>query len=169
MINSVVIMGRLTADPELKTTNSGLSVTRFTVAVDRQYQKDKEKKADFINVVAWRQTAEFVSRYFSKGSMIAVQGSIQTDKYKDKSGNSRTSFQVVADKVSFCGSKKETGGSYTDIVKEWAERTQDADRYESIFGVNVKRQESMDNFGPDSDDGTPLARLIDGSDDDLPF
>ena len=149
MINSVVIMGRLTADPELKTTNSGLSVTRFTVAVDRQYQKDKEKKADFINVVAWRQTAEFVSRYFSKGSMIAVQGSIQTDKYKDKSGNSRTSFQVVADNVSFCGSKKETGGSYTDI--------------------NVKRQESMDNFGPDSDDGTPLARLIDGSDDDLPF
>lgn len=156
MINSVVIMGRLTADPELKTTNSGLSVTRFTVAVDRQYQKDKEKKADFINVVAWRQTAEFVSRYFSKGSMIAVQGSIQTDKYKDKSGNSRTSFQVVADNVSFCGSKKETGGSYTDIVKEWAERTQDADTYESIFGVNVKRQESMDNFGPDSDDDLPF-------------
>ena len=187
MINSVVIMGRLTADPELKTTNSGLSVTSFTVAVERPYKKDgKERETDFINVVAWRQTAEFVSRYFSKGSMIAVQGSIQTDKYKDKSGNSRTSFQVVADKASFCGSKKETGGSYTDnvkrqesmdnfgpnsdIVKEWAERTRDADKYESIFGVNVKRQESMDNFGPNSDDdGIPLARLIDGSDDDLPF
>ena len=154
MINSVVIMGRLTADPELKTTNSGLSVTRFTVAVDRQYQKDKEKKADFINVVAWRQTAEFVSRYFSKGSMIAVQGSIQTDKYKDKSGNSRTSFQVVADNVSFCGSKKETGGSYTDI--------------------NVKRQESMDNFGPDIEwaeraHDAAIYESIFGSDDDLPF
>lgn len=137
MINSVVIMGRLTADPELKTTNSGLSVTRFTVAVDRQYQKDKEKKADFINVVAWRQTAEFVSRYFSKGSMIAVQGSIQTDKYKDKSGNSRTSFQVVADNVSFCGSKQESGGgSYTDI--------------------NVKRQDKMDDFDPGSDDDLPF-------------
>lgn len=136
MINSVVIMGRLTADPELKTTNSGLSVTRFTVAVDRQYQKDKEKKADFINVVAWRQTAEFVSRYFSKGSMIAVDGRIQTDKYKDKNGNSRTSFQIVADSVSFCGSKKESGGTYTDI--------------------NVKRQDKMDDFDPDSDDDLPF-------------
>ena len=155
MINSVVIMGRLTADPELKTTNSGLSVTSFCVAVDRPYKKDgKEREADFINVVAWRQTAEFVSRYFSKGSMIAVQGSIQTDKYKDKSGNSRTSFQVVADKVSFCGSKKETGGSYTDI--------------------NVKRQESMDNFGPDREwaeraHDADIYESIFGSDDDLPF
>ena len=121
MINSVVIMGRLTADPELKTTSSGLSVTRFTVAVDRQYQKDKEKKADFINVVAWRQTAEFVSRYFSKGSMIAVQGSIQTDKYKDKSGNSRTSFQVVADNVSFCGGRGSgsTAKDNTKAIDDW--------------------------------------------------
>lgn len=136
MINSAVIMGRLTADPELKTTNSGMSVTRFTVAVDRQYQKDKEKKADFINVVAWRQTAEFVSRYFSKGSMIAVDGRIQTDKYKDKNGNSHTSFQIVAENVSFCGSKKESGGTYTDI--------------------NVKRQDKMDDFDPDSDDDLPF-------------
>lgn len=158
MLNCAVIMGRLTADPELKTTSSGLSVTRFTVAVDRQYQKDKEKKADFINVVAWRQTAEFVSRYFSKGSMIAVQGSIQTRKYTDRNGNNRTSFEIVADNVSFCGSKKETGGSYTDI--------------------NVKRQESMDNFGPDSDVAKEWAERahdadiyesIFGSDDDLPF
>ena len=143
MINSVVIMGRLTADPELKTTNSGLSVTRFTVAVDRQYQKDKEKKADFINVVAWRQTAEFVTSYFSKGSTIAVQGSIQTRKYTDRNGNNRTSFEIVADKVSFCGSKSDGGSRKQDGKKS----------------TNVTAE----------DDGIPLARLIDGSDDDLPF
>ena len=75
MLNTAIIMGRLTADPELRTTNTGIAVTTFTVAVDRRYQKaGEEKQTDFINVVAWRQTAEFVSRYFQKGSMIAVRG-----------------------------------------------------------------------------------------------
>ncbi len=105
MINSVIIMGRMTKDPELKTTQSGLSVISFTVAVDRKYQK--ERQADFLNVVAWRQTAEFVEKYFHKGSMIAVQGSIQTRKYEDKNGNNRTAVEIVADNVSFCGSKDE--------------------------------------------------------------
>ena len=110
MLNCAVIMGRLTADPELRQTPSGVSVTRFTVAVDRGYVKaGEERKADFINVVAWRQTAEFVSRYFQKGSMIAVQGSIQTRSYEDNSGNKRTAFEVLAREVSFCGSKAETG------------------------------------------------------------
>ena len=109
-INCAIIMGRLTADPELKTTNSGLSVTSFCVAVDRPYKKDgKEREADFINVVAWRQTAEFVTSYFSKGSRIAVQGSIQTRKYTDRNGNKRTAVEIVAETVSFCGSKAETG------------------------------------------------------------
>lgn len=107
MINSVVIMGRLTKDPELKTTQSGLSVISFTVAVDRKYQKGGERQADFLNVVAWRHTAEFVEKYFRKGSMIAVQGSIQTRKYEDKNGNNRTAVEIVADNVSFCGSKDE--------------------------------------------------------------
>lgn len=109
MINNVVIMGRLTKDPELKTTQSGLSVVSFTVAVDRNCQKDGERRADFLNVVAWRQTAEFVEKYFMKGSMIAVQGSIQTRKYEDKNGNKRTAVEIVADNVSFCGSKTENG------------------------------------------------------------
>ena len=110
MINSVVIMGRLTYDPELRTTPSGVSVVRFQVACDRNYQKSgEERKADFIDVTAWRQTVEFVSRYFRKGSMIAVEGSIQTDSYTDRDGNKRKSFQVVANNVSFCGSKSETG------------------------------------------------------------
>ena len=109
-INTAVIMGRLTADPELKTTASGLSVLSFSVAVDRNYQKEGEEKAvDFINVVAWRKTAEFVSKYFHKGSMIAVEGSIQTRKYEDKDGNKRTAFEILANTVSFCG--KETSST----------------------------------------------------------
>ena len=112
MINSVVIMGRLTFDPELRTTPSGVSVVRFQVACDRNYQKSgEERKTDFIDVTAWRQTAEFVSRYFRKGSMIAVEGSIQTDSYTDRDGNKRKSFQVVANNVSFCGSKAESGST----------------------------------------------------------
>ena len=109
-INTAVIMGRLTADPELKTTASGLSVLSFSVAVERNYQKEGEEKAvDFINVVAWRKTAEFVSKYFHKGSMIAVEGSIQTRKYEDKDGNKRTAFEILANTVSFCG--KEASGT----------------------------------------------------------
>ena len=113
MLNCAVIMGRLTADPELRQTPTGVAVTRFTVAVDRGYVKaGEERKADFITVVAWRQTAEFVTRYFSKGSMIAVQGSIQTGSY-EKDGIKRSTFEIVADNVSFCGSKSEssTGGA----------------------------------------------------------
>ena len=99
MINVVAIMGRLTYDPELRTTPTGVSVVRFQVAVDRNFQRaGEERKADFIDVTAWRQTAEFVSKYFRKGSMIAVEGSIQTDNFTDKDGN-----------VSFCGSKAESG------------------------------------------------------------
>ena len=103
-INTAVIMGRLTADPELKTTASGLPVLSFSVAVERNYQKEGEEKAvDFINIVAWRKTAEFVSKYFHKGSMIAVEGSIQTRKYEDKDGNKRTAVEILANTVSFCG------------------------------------------------------------------
>lgn len=119
MLNCVVIMGRLVADPEIRTTNTGLSVTSFTVAVDRGYVKaGAERTADFIDVVAWRQTAEFVTRYFQKGSMIAIQGSIQTRTYEDKAGNKRKAVEIVADSVSFCGSKNETNtGNRYDIAQ----------------------------------------------------
>ncbi len=120
MLNCAVIMGRLTADPELRQTPSGVSVTRFTVAVDRGYVKaGEERKADFINVVAWRQTAEFVTRYFSKGSMIAVQGSIQTGSY-EKDGVKRSTFEIIADNVSFCGSKNESSTGAAPRVAETA-------------------------------------------------
>lgn len=114
MLNNAVIMGRLVADPELRTTGSGISVTSFTVAVDRRFvRQGEERQADFIDIIAWRQTAEFVSKYFRKGSMIAVQGSIQTRMYEDKNGNKRKAVEIVADNASFCGSKAESGtGSY---------------------------------------------------------
>lgn len=115
MINVVALMGRLTYDPELRTTPNGVSVVRFQIAVDRNFQRvGEERKADFIDITAWRQTAEFVSRYFHKGSMIAVEGSIQTDNFTDKDGNKRKSVQVVANNVSFCGSKAETGTTTTN-------------------------------------------------------
>ncbi len=110
MINCAVLMGRLVGDPELRTTTNGTSVTSFRIAVDRNFvRQGEERQADFIDIVAWRQTAEFVTRYFHKGSMIAVQGSIQTRNYEDKNGNKRTAVEVVADNVSFCGSKAESG------------------------------------------------------------
>ena len=117
MINCINIMGRLTAEPELKVTTNGTNVTTFTVAVDRQYSKG-EKQTDFIPVTAWRGTADFISKYFRKGQMIAVQGSLQTRKYQDKEGHNRTAFEVVASEVSFCGDKKEAGNSTTEQPAE---------------------------------------------------
>ena len=105
-LNKVILAGRLTADPELKTTPAGLSVTSFTVAVDRRFGKDKQ--TDFICCVAWRQTAEFVTKYFVKGSAICIVGSIQTRKYTDKNGNKRTAVEVVAEEATFCEGKKNT-------------------------------------------------------------
>ena len=107
-------MGRLVRDPELKTTNSGIAVCKFTVAVNRPYQKDKERQADFINVTAWRGTAEFVSKYFSKGSVIIVEGKLQNNDYTDKDGVKHYSMQVMADNVNFGGSKSEMSQAETN-------------------------------------------------------
>lgn len=111
MINKVILMGRLTADPELRQTQSGISSCRFTVAVNRNYSpKDGgERQADFINVVAWRQTAEFVSRYFSKGRMIIVEGSLRNNNYTDNNGVKHYGYDVYADNVTFGESKSAAG------------------------------------------------------------
>ena len=103
--NKVILMGRLTADPELKQTQSGTAVTSFSLAVDRKYSKDEEKKCDFITIVAWKQTAEFICRYFKKGSAILLCGELQTRSWKDNQGNTRYATEVVANEVSFCESK----------------------------------------------------------------
>lgn len=139
MINSVVLMGRLTYEPEIKVTPSGVSVIRFQMAVDRNYQsQSQEKQTDFIDVVAWRQTAEFISRYFHKGSMIAIVGTIQTNNFTDRDGNKRKSVEVVANQVSFCGSKSETGtaqqGGYSQPAPSYS--SADNSDFEEIVDDN---------------------------------
>ncbi len=111
MLNKAILMGRLTADPELRYTPSGnIPVTTFTLAVNRGFTKPGEQaQTDFIDVVCWRQRAEFVTKYFKKGQMMAVSGSIQTRTWKDKNDNNRKSVEVVADDVYFTESKRETG------------------------------------------------------------
>lgn len=106
MLNVVAIMGRLVADPELRTTQNGTSVCSFRIACDRSFARQGEQRqADFIDIVAWRQKAEFVSKYFQKGSLIAIEGSLQTRQYQDKNGNNRTAVEVIANNVSFAGFK----------------------------------------------------------------
>ena len=107
MLNHVVIMGRMVRDPELRELDNGTSVTRLSVAVDRNYvdKTTNERQADFLNVVAWRQTADFVCKYFHQGDMIALEGSLQSRKYTDKDGNNRIAIEIVASNISFCGGK----------------------------------------------------------------
>lgn len=107
MFNLAILSGRLTANPELKTTPGGVSVCSFSIAVERKYKQGEERETDFINIVAWRATAEFVSRFFNKGDMIGIEGAIQTRKYQDKNGNNRTVFEVVANEAHFINSKKD--------------------------------------------------------------
>lgn len=109
MLNKIVCMGRLVRDPELRKTASDISVVSFTIAVDRDYKNGDERVADFIPVTAWRGTADFISRNFSKGRMICVDGSLQTRNYEDKEGNKRSAFEIVAQNVYFADSKKSDG------------------------------------------------------------
>ena len=143
MFNLVVLTGRLTADPELKTTQSGISVTSFSIAVDRRYRAGEERQTDFINIVAWRQSAEFVAKYFKKGNMIGIEGSIQTRKYTDKNGNNRTAFEVVANNVQFVETKRDSAPSAVEANAPAA---------------------SFSNAGAND-----FADLGDIADDDLPF
>ena len=107
-LNRVTIMGRLTASPELKTTPRGVEVTSFSIAVERNYAKQgEEKQADFINVVAWRNTASFICKYFSKGSMIAIDGSLQTRSYTANDGSTRYVTEVLAERAFFTGEKRQ--------------------------------------------------------------
>ena len=112
MLNTAILMGRLVADPELRHTPNNVAVTSFTIAVDRSYVKaGTERQADFIDIVAWRNTAEFVCRYFRKGQMIALQGSIQTRSYTDSQGIKRKAFEIVAENVHFADSKRDGNSS----------------------------------------------------------
>ena len=116
MLNHITLMGRLTRDPELKKTQNDLSVVRFSLAVERDYSAGGEKQTDFINCVAWRHTAEFVSKYFKKGSMAAVSGRLQNNSYTDKDGNKRESAEVLVDSMYFADSKKPDGGQTAPVT-----------------------------------------------------
>ena len=115
MYNRVILMGRLTRDPELRTTQSGIAMCRITIAVDRSFvRQGEERQADFLDVTCWRQTAEFVCKYFTKGRMIHVEGKIQNDNYTDQNGNKVYRNTIIADNVAFCGDKRSDngGGNY---------------------------------------------------------
>lgn len=162
MINRVILMGRLVADPELKTTNTGISVTSFRIAVDRSYVKaGEQRQADFFDIVAWRSSAEFVCRNFSKGSLIAIDGQLQSRNYQTKDGQNRTAIEVVADNVSFTGERRDTAGTYGGGYSQ-------APRANAYGGSQVApeapaQQPAAYSAGsPDDFQAMPL-------DDDLPF
>lgn len=116
MLNKVILMGRLTADPELRHTQNDIAVASFTLAVNRSFAKaGTDRATDFIDIVAWRTTAEFVSKYFVKGQLVAVEGSIQTRTYQDKEGKNRKAFEVIASNVYFAESKRDTANSSLNI------------------------------------------------------
>ena len=140
MFNLVVLTGRLTADPELKTTPNGVPVTSFSIAVNSNYRAGEEQQTDFINIVAWRQRAEFITKYFNKGSLIGIEGSIQTRRYTDKNGNNRTAFEVVVNNAHFVESKRD--------------------------GAPAAMNEPASFSNADAND---FADLGDATDDDLPF
>lgn len=142
MLNKVILMGRFTRDPELRSTPQGVSTCAFSIAVDRNFvRQGEERKADFINCVAWRQTAEFISKYFKKGNMVALEGSIQTRSWDDQDGKKRYATEVIVSQVYFAESKRESQGYSTE---------------ESFSQVN--------DFGSLPEPISPM-----GTDDDLPF
>ena len=144
-MNVVVLVGRLTDNPELRHTNSNISVTRFSIAVDRAYRSGEDRQTDFINIVAWRQTAEFITTYFKKGQRIGIEGSLRMNQFTDKDGNKRTTYEVVVNNAHFVENKRDSGnaGGFTPAETQAA-------------------PQSFSNS--DSGDFSEIA-----SDDDLPF
>lgn len=128
MLNIVAIMGRLVADPELRTTAGGVNMARFRIACDRSFARQGEQRqTDFLDVVAWRNTADFVCKYFSKGSLIALQGRLQTRQYQDKNGNNRTAVEIVVEQVSFTGEKAKSAPAAPDPDDDFREVDDDGD------------------------------------------
>lgn len=156
MLNIVALMGRLVYDPELKTTQNGTNVCSFRIAVDRSFTRQGEQRqADFIDITAWRQTAEFVCKYFQKGSMIAIEGSLQTRQYQDKNGNNRTSTEVLASQVSFTGAKAADKPAAQSFDQQTANHVREANAAHSVpQAAPAYEQGSTDDFSAieDSDD-----------------
>ncbi len=136
MYNKIILMGRLTAEPELRTTPNGINVCTFRIAVDRHFQsKAEEKKADFFNIIAWRSTGEFVNRYFRKGSLILIEGELQTREYTDKNGNNAVWYEVNAERACFTGEKRQDNNSaaYTAQTPPPVPPLDSADEYDDDY------------------------------------
>ena len=147
-MNKVILMGRLTRDVEMRQTPNGVSLARFSIAVNRRFAKEGQQQADFINCVAWRQTGEFIARYFQKGSMIAVIGSIQSRSWDGQDGKKQYATEVNVEEAYFTGEKSENTGQYNQTPQNFNQAPQQG------FGDDF----DMDGFSD-----------IDGSEDDLPF
>lgn len=151
MLNVVVLMGRLVSDPELRHTPNDVPVTSFTIAVNRRFSKPgEERQTDFIDIVAWRQTADFICKYFRKGQMIAIEGSIQTRIYQDKDGNKRKAFEIIANNAQFTESKKDGSNSGFNLKEE---------------GITEKNNMDFSAYSNGEDNDFQTIE----SDDDLPF
>lgn len=171
MLNHIVLMGRLTRDPELRRTGSGIAVASFSLAVDRDFGgQGTEKETDFIDIVAWRNTAEFVSKYFTKGRMAVVSGRLQIRVWNDKDGNKRRSAEVVADNVYFGDSKRDSGseggfgGGYAPAPAYGANQGYSP---APAYGANQGYQPSQSYGG--SAPAVPDFSTLDGDDSELPF
>ena len=160
MLNVVAIMGRLVADPELRTTPQGTNVCSFRIACDRNFARQGEQRqADFIDIVVWRQQAEFVCKYFQKGSLIAIEGSLQTRQYQDKNGNNRTAVEVVANNINFAGSKNSNAGGGANY------QNNSAPAYQNAAPARPAAVEAAPSYSAGNADDFAV---IDDS-DDLPF
>ena len=153
-MNKVILMGRLTRDPEMRQTTGGTQVCSFSIAVNRRFAKDVQKNADFINCTAWRQQAEFICKYFHKGAMIAIVGNLQSRSWENQEGKRQYATDVVVDEVYFTGSRQETQGQGTqDGGFNMTQPAPSAPEADSAFG-------DIDSMG---------FQAIEGSEDDLPF
>ena len=159
MLNVVAIMGRLVADPELRTTPAGVNVCQFRIACDRNFARQGEQRqADFVDIVAWRAQADFVCKYFSKGSLIAINGRIQTRNYQDKNGNNRTAFEIVANNINFAGPKNSNAGGGANYQNS-------APSYQNAAPARPAAVEAAPSYSAGNADDFAV---IDDS-DDLPF
>lgn len=157
MLNVVAIMGRLVADPELRTTQQGTNVCTFRIACERSYTpKGQQRQADFVDIVAWGKTAEFICKFFQQGSMIAIDGSLQTRNYQDKQGNKRTAVEVVANNISFAGAKAADKPAARDFDQQTRNHVQQAKAAQNA-PQPAYTHGSMDDFAVINDT------------DDLPF
>ncbi len=165
MLNVAVLMGRLVADPELRHTANDISVTSFTLAVDRSYVKaGSDRQTDFIDIVAWRGTADFVCKYFRKGQLVAVQGSIQTRSYTDNQGNKRKAFEIVADNVHFAESKRDSSGGGNYAGNNYGGNNYESNPYHSRTEPMIPEQPAPAYTSGNTGDFEEMP-----SDDDLPF